>query len=859
MGAIVKNINVHGDNLQHLLDYGENNEKTSLEANGLDNLLSYAANPAKTTIQLPDEDEQSILVTGILCEPNTANEEFAKLRNLYRENNSEYLTSSKKPITAVHIVQSFDDPNLDPRVVHEIGVELCRRLGVQAVVDTHMNTGHFHNHLIINAYMPDCMTKFYMNNDKRIELRRLSDEIQREYGLEVSFLDPELQQKISKNRALNYKEWQSKRDGMSWKEQMREDIAVARDITSTAEEFIEVMQDYGYIPQARKGNESILWLHTETNRTVWDSTLGKEFMLKELFSDEKAIHDIEIETERSQKSNYHKPMKLISLAKYDHNGRRRTEIELLIRRAIAIIQTVNNFISNHKNKKLAKYNTKAKLDMMQEALATLKDFGIENIDDLNNNINLAGKNLSVAKADADRINGEMKYYSVLKNAIDEYKDAKTLYDSVKIWNTSHDDLHVNVYSKRDVSHAIAQIAPLSSKQKSELYQMMQKRPNLRLVDAGKNYTNISVVQFQQIKDFLRGTGPQPDCLSDVSSTTSTFAYERQYDFLSKKFTYEPSKFQKNRAKQLLHAHGFDDVNTETLTMADIINIDNCYSENPFSSPLIDVTQQQILQTKLQTNNKTISRDISQVMECEYNQILEYLDGKVKKIPNVMKDSGPASETDIEKAKTLAAKKGFTSSVDIDAMSKSDVRDFYNWMVSQNQNPMCTNKATQATWQQNKDIFHSEIACETPRKQEVLIALRNAENALQQLGIDKADIPKVLPKITELQAEQQTLTDEKTECAEHYKQLLRLKQQTMYAKDKNFLFGSLFTQTEIKDMEAQLQDYEKAEKEEQTQEQQEQTQEQQEQAEKENEARTQRVDKLISKLTNHHSIDNDIDL
>lgn len=858
MGAIVKTIELHQDNLQPLLDYGEDHEKTSMDANDLENLLSYAANPEKTTLQLPEEGEKSVLVTGVLCNPNTANEEFAQLRNKYRENNPEYLPSfdyldsrdkktrnvQKKPVTAIHVIQSFDDPNIDPRIAHQIGIELLERLGVQGVCDTHMNTGHAHNHIAINAYMPDGLTKFSMNNEKRIELRRLSDEIQREYGLEISFLDPEQQQKIAQH-SLNYREWSAQREGLSWKECMCNDIAEIRNMVDTKDEFIEIMQDYGYSIEKQKGKDSIMWLNNSNGRTIWDSTLGSEYMLQNLFPDEAPVHEIAVETEQSRKSTYHQIIPVISVSKYDYDGRRRTEIELLIRKAIAIVQKVSNIINRQRNKRTQKYNVKAKLDLMQEALTTLKEFGIENVDDLNSKISIAGKNLSVAKSDVSRVNGEMQYYSTLERVITEYQDAKRYYDSVKIWSQPH-DLHINKFSQRDINLGIAQIAPLSQKQKSELYQMMNKRPDLRLVDAGKSYCNISAIEFRQIKDYFKHGGEKPDCLAEISDTTASFAYERQYQFLSSKITYQPTAAQKKKAKQLLEEHGFDYVNTDNLTMADIINIDNCWGECPFSSPLITSDMQQTLQTRLQDAGKTVNRDVSQITEREYAQVMRFLDGHAKKLPSVMKDAMPPSETDLQKAKKLAVTLGAQSSVDMNSMTKDDVRDFYNWLVSQGKDPMCTDLANQATWTQNKDLFHSEIKCETPRKQDVLIGLRNATNALSQLGITPDDIPQALAKIEQLKDEQKELQETKSDFAEQYKQLLRLKQQVSHAQDKTFLFGSLFNPSEIKAIEDDMQK--------------EQTQEKDDEREVTPEKDDDKSARILTKLQQkHHILDNDFDL
>lgn len=812
MSAILKTIEIHGDNLQPILNYGSDITKTSLENNDIQNLISYASNEEKTSMILPDENEKSILVSGILCEPNTAQLEFAKIRNAYREDNPEQLPSfdfvhknkysiQKQPVTAIHIIQSFQEKNIDPQIVHQIGIDFCEKLGVQAVVSTHMNTDHCHNHIVINAYMPDGHSKFYINNDKRIALRRLSDDIQREYGLHVNFLDPERQQLIAK-RSLNYREWSAQKKGQSWKDDLRNTMIAVAEVADTKDEFIDIMNDYGYSAE-KQNDHDILW-NTPQGKRIWGKTLGNDFMFSNFFNET----NIQPQQPHISYRQYHQTIPVISISRYDATGRRRTEIELLIRKAIAVIQKVSNFIIRQQNKLSQKYNAKTKLYTMNEALTTLKDFGIDNIEDLNSQIRLTGKDLSVAKSDAASLNNEMLYYSVVEQAITEYKNALTLYNSVNVWSKQHDNLFLNDFSDRDVNLNIAKIAPLSSKQKGELFKMMSNRPNLRLIDAGKGYCNISAIQFREIKNFLNGKGERPDCLTDVANTTASFAYERQYDNLCERLTYEPTKKQKLKTKKLLNDHGFDNIDVDKLKMADIINIDNCYSPCRFTAPLITTEQQDILSKKL--NNKTLSRDISQITQDEYDAIIKYLDGHSRKKPNLLKPSFPPSDTDLQKTKKLAASLNIITTVAIDSMNKTDIRDFYNWLISQNRQPLCTITENAMQWSQNKEDFHSDISCETTNKQTVLVGLRNALNNLRQLGIDTNDIDNISLYINTLKQKQQDIKLRQSDLSEQYKQLLRLKQQLSYTRDKNFLFGSLLDKDDIKTIKEELKEQQQQE-------------------------------------------------
>ena len=87
-----------------------------------------------------------------------------------------------------------------------------------------MNKSHLHNHIIINAYMPDGISKFCITKDKVLEIRELSDAIQQEYGIELKFADPRSQLSQSKGKH-SYREWSAKQQNVSWKEEMKDEMA----------------------------------------------------------------------------------------------------------------------------------------------------------------------------------------------------------------------------------------------------------------------------------------------------------------------------------------------------------------------------------------------------------------------------------------------------------------------------------------------------------------------------------------------------------------------------------------------------------------------------------------------------------
>ena len=87
-----------------------------------------------------EEATEAKLIDGIECSPDTALEEFryAKQR-FHKEGGRQYY----------HVIQAFapEDP-ITPEMAHEIGMELAMYFdGYQAVVATHINEAHIHNHI----------------------------------------------------------------------------------------------------------------------------------------------------------------------------------------------------------------------------------------------------------------------------------------------------------------------------------------------------------------------------------------------------------------------------------------------------------------------------------------------------------------------------------------------------------------------------------------------------------------------------------------------------------------------------------------------------------------------------------------
>ena len=362
MPAICKTIAIHGDKLTPLLRYGDNPEKTDLLKNGLGNVLSYAANPDKTTLTLPENGEKSLLVDGVLCSPETAESDFRVYRDKYRavhgseefksfkyndKKSGKEKTVKRQPITAIHLIQSFSDPDLDPLLVHQIGINMLERLHVQGVCDTHLNADHLHNHIIINAYLPDGQSKFRLNTKRIMEIRTLSNTLLQEYGLPVGFDEPWEQLQKSRSRK------------------------VSRD---TVPEYRNPQQQWDTAPEFRN------------QQSQWDTA--------ERIPDQPAPPDTA--------PNTRPPAPLMDTSRYAWDGRRRGALEMLLRRAINIVQRVIRFMREDPEAGSQCCQAEEKLSQLQSALDQLKMEGFTSMDDLKTALNDAGIKTNVARHRGDQ-------------------------------------------------------------------------------------------------------------------------------------------------------------------------------------------------------------------------------------------------------------------------------------------------------------------------------------------------------------------------------------------------------------------------------------------------------------------------
>lgn len=234
--------------LDHVVDYATDKNKTrniefkndnrnfQMIVDDLNDVIDYAMNPDKT--------EQQFYVSGINCQANSAYEEMKNVKAFFHKEDK---------ILGFHAYQSFKE-KVSPELAHKIGLELAKEIWgdrFQVIVTTHLNTEHTHNHFVINSVSFVDGLKYYDNHTTYSRIRHVSDELCKEYGLNV------LTEKATKAN-LKYDNFYKKslyNDNYSNTAKKEIDLAIRQ--AYSYDDFLYLMKKLDYEVTIRAGKMSI--------------------------------------------------------------------------------------------------------------------------------------------------------------------------------------------------------------------------------------------------------------------------------------------------------------------------------------------------------------------------------------------------------------------------------------------------------------------------------------------------------------------------------------------------------------------------------------------------------------------------
>ena len=230
---------------------------TETQAQGLSDVIEYTINSDKT--------EKQFYVSAVNCSTLTARDEMMAVKKRYGKEDG---------IVAFHGYQSFAEGEVTPELAHQIGVEFAEQLlhgKYQAIVTTHLNTKHYHNHIVWSAVSLEDGKKYHSNSKSYYtEVRALSDALCQKYGLSIIETPESLRGK------RQYEKWRAEENNQpTWRTAIRQDVDEAIQQSLTWRQFLTVLERKGY--EVRMGRKYPVLRPPGKERFVRFKTLGKRY------------------------------------------------------------------------------------------------------------------------------------------------------------------------------------------------------------------------------------------------------------------------------------------------------------------------------------------------------------------------------------------------------------------------------------------------------------------------------------------------------------------------------------------------------------------------------------------------------
>lgn len=238
--------------LDDRIHYVTNGEKTALDAG-----ITYAANPEKT--------EQYFFTSALNCEScETAYAEMQATKQRFGKLGG---------VVGYHFIQSFAPGEVMPEQAHRIGVEFAERLfgkRYEAVIGTHLDKSHLHNHVVVNSVSFVDGKKYHSSpGSYYFDVRGISDALCRENDLPT--IAPQ-------GKGKHYAEWKAEQNG---KPTIRSTICADIDRiigeAYTYETFLMFLRREGYVVQNRPDRKYVTVLPPGGKRAIRLDSLGDRY------------------------------------------------------------------------------------------------------------------------------------------------------------------------------------------------------------------------------------------------------------------------------------------------------------------------------------------------------------------------------------------------------------------------------------------------------------------------------------------------------------------------------------------------------------------------------------------------------
>lgn len=380
----------------------------------LNRSLKYIVNDSKT--------DYGCFVTGVNCATHDKLAYKQMIENKRKHN-------KEKGTLGFHFIQSFKENEIeDPYKVHEIGLKWAEKMfgnKYQFIISTHLDKGHYHNHVIINSVSLEGK-KFNACKQSLKDAREYSDEIAKQYNLNVIPFNKDAVPK-------SYKEWNEEKRGDSWKAHIKNDINAVIKSSKSFNDFMEKMEQLGYT--MKQGHVKYMTFKAPgMERSVRGKTLGPEFTEERI---KERIQFNEFNFEES-KPNYKYRFvgktnrnQLIDEARQFRFKRGSLAVNFML--TIALLRTIrdrNNTRLTRKNSK-RDFRLDLQISKLSNHLKYISERDYKNREDIKLAADLANKqieDITIVLKDASEISEKM---SIILQTIETYNKYKPVYEEVK--------------------------------------------------------------------------------------------------------------------------------------------------------------------------------------------------------------------------------------------------------------------------------------------------------------------------------------------------------------------------------------------------------------------------------------------
>lgn len=761
------------------MDYTFDEQKTdmSLSPSYMDrqyvkNALNYSFNEEKTIFDL--DGDRDLLISGHLCSPDTADLEFSRCRKDYYSRvggktrnisgkkiiNHDEVRKGAEPVygdkeerLAYHLIQSFaEDDELDPRLVHQIGLELCEKAfpDYMATVSTHMNTENLHNHIVLNAFPVSGCNKYLDNKASLQRVRDISDDIALSYGIDIIIDVGREAQTIS------WSEHNAKSRGESWKDQVRADIDVIQMYSHSWDEFKKNMTDSGY--KIRETGKYVTYtLPDSATKKIRDVRLGADYTRAAIRTRYGEITPDETKEQfvnkRSQTGQYCKRLNLY-IGRYTDSGRRRSDLERLIILAIKILKQIGDIFNTGEPGKDKGYNpiyfpSAKKIALMEETLHLIRGLGIETTDDLKGLLRKSGAELSQKKRELKDVQ-MTGYKDMTIELINSYEVLKPVMERIGIKDK---DVFPKSYTPEEIRRARAKQIPMTPKQRRDLYKAVDDSAIFRLK---YKYDDISYEEAKDILGFLKGkTTVKPEALVTMEEYEAhrkeswyDKIYEKRQQELKEKYgnTKAPPQQQIEAAK-LLETSTRIKVDPDRITLFDVLDIKNHYQQ-----PM---------------GGGTIFSQDTLAEPGAIKRLQELSEYRKQEIP-----------------------------VPVESLTKTEARDLYSYYLAVGKEPEIIRHNTEA---EKYLLFESFLLDYSMEDAQAINEYREVLSSLAEIGISPENMQEEKQKVLKKDEEQEQLEQEVRELAKEYQNLSRLARNVSYADNRYFTRGAFFDKGDIEEV------------------------------------------------------------